>query len=307
MYSATFAITVIFGIAAVNLFLGFAVAVLLGRGPKSWDDLEQTIVVHPVTIRGLRFAPRPQVERIDLPASFATAVMTPAASPGSTAWDSQLSTNADEEPAGASSSDSESAGSHSEAPAEPKKLVLAAKPPVDTYENDPPEQLLERQINAWRDGDLSEETPSMSGLRVAIQGDVDQTLSGALIDAMRGQIKSQLRRDRRVLQIAPDTFAWFSADVTPVDALLPVERIRQIIAATHFRHAGGDVRVQLAGGVVHGTSGDDPGRLLNRLHSTLQYALEKDEFSTCIDEGAGPEGVSPFQIEVAESVCELEC
>ena len=57
MYSATFAMIVIIGIAVTNLFLGFATAMLLGRGPKRLSDIDRAIVLEPVDVRGWR--PRP--------------------------------------------------------------------------------------------------------------------------------------------------------------------------------------------------------------------------------------------------------
>ena len=45
MYSATFALTAILGIALTNLFLGFAFAVLIGRGPRSLSDVEDAITI----------------------------------------------------------------------------------------------------------------------------------------------------------------------------------------------------------------------------------------------------------------------
>ena len=45
MYSVTFALTAIFGIVLTNLFLGFAFAVLMGRGPKSWSDVENAVTI----------------------------------------------------------------------------------------------------------------------------------------------------------------------------------------------------------------------------------------------------------------------
>ena len=43
MFSVTLALIAIFGIALTNLFLGFASAVLIGRGPKSWSDLDDAV------------------------------------------------------------------------------------------------------------------------------------------------------------------------------------------------------------------------------------------------------------------------
>ena len=66
MYSATFAMTVIIGIAVINLLLGFAAAVLSGRGPKRWSDLERAFVLQPVSLRGVRWGRRAAVEHVDV-------------------------------------------------------------------------------------------------------------------------------------------------------------------------------------------------------------------------------------------------
>ena len=51
MYSVTFAMTAIIIIAGTNLFLGFAVALLMGRGPKRWSDIDRAIVLQGVPVR----------------------------------------------------------------------------------------------------------------------------------------------------------------------------------------------------------------------------------------------------------------
>ncbi len=56
MYSMTFALIVIIGMASMNLFLGFAAAVLMGRGPKSWNDVDRAGVSQLLT-RVARYSP----------------------------------------------------------------------------------------------------------------------------------------------------------------------------------------------------------------------------------------------------------
>jgi len=43
MFSVTLALIAIFGIALTNLFLGFASALLIGRGPRSWSDVDEAV------------------------------------------------------------------------------------------------------------------------------------------------------------------------------------------------------------------------------------------------------------------------
>jgi hypothetical protein len=86
---------------------------------------------------------------------------------------------------------------------------------------------------------------------------------------------------------------------------MPVERIRQIIAATRFQAATEEIGLKVVGGVVCGTADDKADCLINRLNTAWQYAVEKDEFSSCLDDGSGPQGIKPYRIEVEESECQL--
>ncbi len=102
------------------------------------------------------------------------------------------------------------------------------------------------------------------------------------------RIKSQVRKDRRVLRIGSDQFVWFSSDVPPDDALMPVERIRQILTKTRFPAPEPAVAISVWGGVAIGLEGDDAPGLLTRLHDTLHYAVQQGADASCLDGGQGP-------------------
>ncbi len=190
MYSATFAMIAIIGIAVTNLFLGFATAVLLGRGPKRLSDIDRAIVLQPVDVRGWRLGPRPAVERV-----AATCEPTSAASPPESrtvvrpppprrrpqktaAHAGEETTGADRDsrgnvpkPANRAAARTANAAPLRPVPAaasetEQRTFVLAPENPVSDYEHEPPEKVLSQQLDAWRHGNLSEETPSVSGLKI---------------------------------------------------------------------------------------------------------------------------------------------
>jgi hypothetical protein len=303
MYSATFAMIVIFGIAATNLFLGFATAILLGRGPKSLDEIERAIVVQPISLRGLRPIPRAKIERVELHNSLAARTEM-AATETEESWDDPSEELATTPVTRVKDSTAPTTPATQETQP-PRKLTLELKKQVDEHTNDPPEDQLTVQLQAWQNGDLAGDTPSMSGIKLQVKGELDETVRGALADAVYKCIKKQIRKDRRLLRIGHDQFAWLSSDVPPEDAVLPVERIRQLLANTRFHHQQETLDLSIFGGIVATTSSDEGATLLQRLNIALTYAVEKGEHPTCLDTGAGPEGVAPYDVEVEESECEL--
>ena len=125
------------------------------------------------------------------------------------------------------------------------RLVLPPKPVSRPAEDEAPEVVLGRQLEAWQASDPREETPCLSGFAVTLPNNaVDDHVRTALMNAVHGKITSQLRKDRRVLRTAENHFLWFSADVHPDDGLLPVGRIRQIIDKTRFVHQGTPLAIE---------------------------------------------------------------
>ena len=85
------------------------------------------------------------------------------------------------------------------APTEVRKIVLPPSNLVIENENDPPQKVLSQQLDTWRHGDLSDETPSMSGLALHVQDEnVGDALRNALADAVYQRIKGHIRKDRRI-------------------------------------------------------------------------------------------------------------
>jgi hypothetical protein len=302
MFSITLALIAIFGIALTNLFLGFASAMLIGRGPKSWSQIDDAVSVRYFSPRlvlpGAKRAAEPRTEKpvpgaadlravkevveVERPAPVATTAVeppAPVASPSrSAAWDST---------------------SH--------KLVLPRKPSAAPEDDGPPEAVFARQLDAWRASQSREETPCLSGIMVTVQ---DQGLGdharAALMNAASASIVGQLRKDRRVLRIADDQFLWFSPDVSPDEGLAPVERTRQILHNTRFMHEGSALAVSIQAAVVAVSDQDRPPALIQRLQRTLQYSRERGEGPTCMDVGDGPGFVQPLKLDLDEVECVLQ-
>ncbi len=331
MYSATFAMTVIIGTAIINLLLGFAAAVLMGRGPKRWSDIERAIVLQPIALGHLRPAARPTVERVDLNQAStptpeecdakplaerplrveeipATGTAPAAPTPEVTTTGNGVEPLAvadtptvDEEPSNSLPPNSPEPNSSA-----PREIVLAPKNPTNEAETQPPEKTLNHQLDTWRHGELGDEAPSISGIKIDLNDcELDPSARELLMEAVYARIKSQVRKDRRVLKIESGQFAWFSCDVPPDDALMPIERIRQMLTKTQFHHQGNPIPATVVASVVVGLQDDHAEDLLKRLHTALQYALESQEHATCLDTGRGPEGIAPYSIEVEETECEL--
>lgn len=282
MYSATFALTIIIGIAATHLFLGFATAVLMGCGPRKFSDINVKIVPRPVSPR--------------------RSPGTPAAHPAREAAERDNSPQS--RPVESAPPPAEKDGKPKTAQV-PDKIVLSSKR-KNKRDDGPPEGVLEEQLQSWREGELKDEPPSLSGVRFELEEtQLAPETYQALSEAVYKQIRRQVRRDRRLLKLAPNQFAWFSADVSPEDALMPAERIRQTLDKTQFQHQGQSINLNVVVGIVAGVPDDTGDGLLQRLSSSLQYVLEKPDQTTCLDTGEGPREVAPHPVEVPESECEL--
>lgn len=192
----------------------------------------------------------------------------------------------------------------------PRKIVLPTRPPPQDTTVEPPEETLSQQLEMWREGDSSDETPSMSGILIDVEdSELDIAIRALLSKAAYRRVRAQLRTDRRLLQTGDYQCVWFSSDIPPDQALMPVERIRQMLTSTRFHHQGTTVSIKVVAAVVAAQKTDSPTHLLKRLHASLQYALEaleKQQHATCLDTGEGPEGVEPHPIEIQESDCDLD-
>ncbi len=336
--------TVIIGIAIINLMLGFAAALLLGRGPQRWSDVERAIVLQPIALGHLRPDARPTVERVYLNLAPSRTIEEPepeprgsgapnlpaAATNGPSATsDTPSASNAPSPPeptAGKTAKVVTRAGngvellaatdtppeqtnpplSSSAQETAPKEIVLTLSNPVVEAESQSPEKTLSHQLDTWRHSDLSDEAPSMSGIKIDLSDcELDDATSDRLLEKVFVRIKSQVRKDRRVLKVEKGQFAWFSCDVTPDDALMPIERIRQILTKTRFFPLDNPLPVAVVASVVIGQQEDDAEELFKRLHMALQHASEDQAHATYLDTGNGPESVEPYEIEVEETECEL--
>lgn len=324
MYSVVFAMTVILGIAVTNLFLGFAAALLLGRGPRRWSDVDRAIVIQPVVLNLPRFRRRPRVERIEVPLALPEATPphevsrvpgTPKprvddAAPadrhsGNSAQDVKMKESVASEPA----DNALPANRATPVATMPAPEILILRPAVQMLEEESksPLETLQEQLQQWRGSEPGDEdVPSLSGLSISVIGvAADSPLREVLSETIHARIKGQVRRDRRVLKIEPFCFVWFSPDVLPDDALMPVERIRQFLEHTRFLDHGEPVRLSIVAAVVQTLAEDDSESLLNRLRSAWHLARQEGAYPTSLDMGSGPNGVKPYAIEVEQTDCEL--
>jgi hypothetical protein len=304
MFSVILALTVIFGISLVNLFLGFASALLIGRGPKSWSDLDGAVTVRFFSPRLVLARPRRGVEMVAV-------VPVPIEAAGETALVRDVTDVGGQEAA------TIMAVERNEPPVPPahpaawdpatQRLVLTPTQDPCPAEEGPPETVLESQFEAWRASERREDTPCLSGFMVTVNDPaLDELVQASLMRALHTKIAGQLRKDRRVLRIADNQFVWFSADVDPADGLMPVERIRQLLDKTRFLHEDNAVAIAVQAAVVAAFAQDSPSDLIRRIQEALQFALEKGEASTCLDAGQGPSFVPPARLDLDETECVLE-
>jgi len=318
MYSTTFALAAILSVAFVNLFLGFAFASLIGRGPRRWRDADQAITVRyfstglllPGTLlpgRRSKTESAPAT-KADSPASAASAKTSAAAhttskkeTRASTATASPASPV--DKPAAASPPFPATATVPSSLNPSPR-LVLTPKDQPDEPLDEPIEESLQRQLTAWLAHEQRIETPSLCGISAVIRGpSADSAVVGAVMKAIRSKMAAQLRKDRRILHPHENQLIWFAADTHPDDGLMPISRIRLLLEKTRFLVGATPLTVEMATALMSVNAGDTPATLLRRMQQTLAYALEKGAGSVCVELGSGPTLVDPVPMDVDASEC----
>lgn len=297
MYSMTFALIVIIGMASMNLFLGFAAAVLMGRGPKSWNDVDRALVFRSFSPELLGIRRKPKVETndqttaVEQPSADAHASPSPAVAP-------RVSASAE--------TDVPPTAVVPEAPAEEPILTLEPMAPENAVDDTPPEQKLDEQLLEWREDEETDDLASLSMLVLAAPNDETEPEATPLLrKAIHDTMRKQIRRDRVLMTLEEGQYVWFSSDVHPEDALMPVERIRQTLQGMHFEYYERNLEVTIHSVVVAARREDRANDLTKRLRETIAVAEQSGEDAVFLDLGTGPKSTERLEIEVAESTCVL--
>jgi hypothetical protein len=294
MYSMTFALIVIIGMAGMNLFLGFAAAVLMGRGPKSWSDVDRALVFRSFSLELLGIRRKSAVETsdqttpVEQPVTDAQPHPTPAVTPPVSA-----STETD-------------ASQTTEAPAEEPILTLEPLAPKNPVDETPPEQKLDDQLLEWREDEETDDIASISMLVLAAPSDETEPEATPLLrEAIHDTMRKQIRRDRVLMTLEEGQYVWFSSDVHPEDALMPVERIRQTLQKMHFEYYERNLEITIHSAVAAARREDRAKDLTKRLREAIAAAEQSGEDVVFLDLGSGPESTECLEIEVSESTCVL--
>lgn len=301
MYSATFAMTVIVGIAVMNLGFGFMLARLMGRGPRRWSDLSVT-----VRIQHLRWRRRHVVaaDPTETPCQMPTGADLPEDPPpsGATPVDELPACETPCEPELAPTPEVADQPAAPSPPAAPEPLVSPPETELPPEADLPPEEVLQSELEKWHSEESFDGMPSATVLVVKPQADglSDSTLA-SLHHAVRQTIASQLRRDRRIVQPAANEFAWFSNDISVEDALLPAQRIRHMLAHTDYENQGSCFHIAVSLAVVSVMTTDDALAVIDRLRATADYAQEHTDARAAQDIGTGPDSVDAVEIDVEPS------
>jgi hypothetical protein len=293
MYSMTFALIVIIGMAGMNLFLGFAAAVLMGRGPKSWSDVDRALVFRSFSpellgIRGKSAAETSDpITPVEQPAADAQRHPRPAVAPAPSApteTDALLATAAPEEPI----------------------LTLEPMAPKNAVDDTPPEQKLDDQLSEWREDEETDDIASISMLVLAAPNEqTEPDATPLLCKAIHDTMRKQIRRDRVLMTLEEGRYVWFSSDVHPEDALMPVERIRQTLQKMRFEYYERNLEITIHSAVAAARREDRAKDLTKRLCETIAAAEHSGDDVVFLDMGSGPQSTERLEIEVSESTCVL--
>ncbi len=323
MFSAMFAITVIFGIALCNLFLGFASALLIGRGPKSWADVEDRVQVRWIVRRSKGTAEpldnpaEPSVVQTAgrAPSARATAPTTSAAerkdadrrtqsSADTTPGDTEC-TDQKMEPGESDARPSVVEGASGPQSTEPSRVIQVPRDEPDEAARHP-QAVLEDQLAAWISSEEHEKQPSAAILDIDFAEDDGESESNTrVLDAIATTVSGQLRKDRRVVRPVEHQFAWFADDMEVRETLTPVQRIRQLVNKTRFTHDDRSIPLEVRAAVVTVDADDTSKTLLERLQQAITVCRSNAESHTVVDEGEGPKEAEPVDFDVDEVQCEV--
>lgn len=310
MYSTAFALLAILSVALVNMFLGFASASLMGRGPRRWREADQAITIRYFSTSLLwpRWRRKPQGQPV--PAPTATPVATPAAAPPPLPQNETPPAPLATRPTPLADRPAAAAPPFPVAAAVPTslnpspRLVLTPKDQPEVPANEPVEESLQRQLTAWLANEQRLETPSLCGLSVVVRDpSASPEIARSVMTAITTKVAAQLRKDRRILSPHENQLIWFAADTHPDDGLLPLSRIQQLLEKTRFLVGENRLTIETATALMAVNFGDTPAIALKRIQQTLAYAQEKGAGSICVELGSGPTLVEPVKMDVDASEC----
>jgi hypothetical protein len=309
MYSTTLALTAILSVALVNMFLGFAFASLMGRGPSRWRDAEKAITVRYFSTRLLWPRWRRKSEAHPTKAAAVTATSPAQAQPqrevaaAATPPTATPPTAIADKPAAAPPLFPVAAAAPSSLNPSPR-LVLKPKDEPEEICRESVEESLQRQLTAWMANEQRLETPSLCGISVIIRDpSADPEVARSVMNSVATKIAAQLRKDRRILCPQENQLVWFAADTNPDDGLMPLSRIRQLLEKTRFLRGDTSLTVETATALMSVSASDTPAIALKRMQQTLAYAQEKGAGSVCVELGNGPALVEPVPMDVDASEC----
>lgn len=297
MSGAVLGLIVILGMTVINLFLGFSLAVLFGRAPSSWEEVMAAVEFRTLELTQRLTQCHWSMPRLRLPQlrwktpAKSVAVASPIA----------RRVSSDARPV-----DGKIDGKSMTAVAPvagPAAMVRLAPLPVDEPSEELPyDVVLEQQLMAWQDGDLHDIAACAAMLVVMEPGrDADPTVRSLVLNALHDTVVSQVRKDRQVVTPSEDRFVWFLDDMEAEDALIPVERIRQMIEKTAFHREGQPIDVALRVMIVTAQSDDAPRQLLNRLEAAFEFSQQCATKGIVLDLGEGPSMRSPLEMEIQET------
>ncbi len=304
MYSTTLALTAILSVALVNMFLGFAFASLMGRGPHRWREAEQAITIRYFSARLLWPRWRRKSETNPTTAAAVTATLPAQAQPRTEVAAAVTPPTAivDEQAAAPPLFPVAAAAPSNLNPS--LRLVLKPKDEPEESLQESVEESLQRQFTAWMANEQRLENPSLCGISVIIRDpSADPEVARSVMSSIATRIAAQLRKDRRILSPQENQLVWFAADTNPDDGLMPLSRIRQLLEKTRFLRGETSLTVETATALMSVSANDTPAIALRRMQQTLAYAQEKGAGSVCVELGNGPALVEPVPMDVDASEC----
>jgi diguanylate cyclase (GGDEF)-like protein len=173
---------------------------------------------------------------------------------------------------------------------------------------------LERALAEWWKGD-----PTGSRKAAFALVDIDHLrrineqwgpLVGERLAARVGRRIAQTLRSNRGFDVAGrlggQTFAMFLGDTEPDKATIPVERVRQTVAAQRYLLGDQELEVRVTCGVVEVVGGDTTATLCQRAMQTLREAKRAGRNLTLLNTSAGVTVVEPPACDVRPQVVRLD-
>lgn len=134
------------------------------------------------------------------------------------------------------------------------------------------------------------------------------TVGDRLLRGIVDVASKEIRQDsgwNRLARFAGHRLLLFSGDTGPRNATAVAERIRQAVDAAVFQYRSDDIQVTISCAVTEIRTGERNDLIWQRLGRAIAFVKDQGRNATAVDEGAGPQLVTPPEFKVRSRMVNL--